>query len=107
MAKVTWTLASSPDDPIFNGKYVISSHNSPQGYRRLKTNSPTTTTGTGNSQTGEELPSVGSPSEADSATGVGVKLSADVPEGSYTKPGSTNETPLSGSIANDESQQEE
>jgi hypothetical protein len=74
MAKGTWTLASSPDDPIYNGKYVISSHNSPQGYRRLKTNSPTATTGTGNSQTGEELPSVGSPSDADSATGVGVKL---------------------------------
>jgi len=27
MAKVKWTLANSPNDPIFNGGYVISSHN--------------------------------------------------------------------------------
>ena len=27
MAKGTWTLATSPNDPIFNGKCVISSHN--------------------------------------------------------------------------------
>ena len=27
MAKVTWRLATDPNDPIFNGGYVVSSHN--------------------------------------------------------------------------------
>ena len=27
MAKVTWSLATDPNDPIFTGKWVISSHN--------------------------------------------------------------------------------
>ena len=27
MAKVTWSLATDPNDPIFNGGYVVSSHN--------------------------------------------------------------------------------
>ena len=27
MAKVTWSLATDPNDPIFTDKWVISSHN--------------------------------------------------------------------------------
>ncbi len=27
MAKGTWRLATDPNDPIFNGGYVVSSHN--------------------------------------------------------------------------------
>ena len=27
MAKGTWRLATDPNDPIFNGRYVVSSHN--------------------------------------------------------------------------------
>ena len=27
MAKGTWSLATDPNDPIFSGKHVISSHN--------------------------------------------------------------------------------
>lgn len=27
MAKVTWSLANDPNDPIFKGGYVVSSHN--------------------------------------------------------------------------------
>ena len=36
MAKVTWSLATDPNDPIFNGGYVVSSHNR----RRLLTLPP-------------------------------------------------------------------
>ena len=36
MAKVTWSLATDPNDPIFNGGYVVSSHNR----RRLSTLPP-------------------------------------------------------------------
>ena len=39
MAKVIWKLASSPDSPIFNVEYVISSRNSLKGYRWLKSSS--------------------------------------------------------------------
>ncbi len=107
MAKVTWRLANSPDDPIYSGKYVISSHNSPQGYRRLKANSPTVTTETGNSRTGEEFPSVDSPSEADSATGAEDKAFRSVLEGACKKPGSTEGASPVDALANDKSQQEE
>ena len=27
MAKVTWSLANDPNDPIFNSGYVVSTHN--------------------------------------------------------------------------------
>ena len=27
MAKVTWSLATDPNDPIFKGGYVVSTHN--------------------------------------------------------------------------------
>ena len=45
MAKGTWKLADSPDDPIYSGGFVISSHNLPQGYAQLKKSSPIGTDG--------------------------------------------------------------
>ena len=107
MAKVTWRLANSPDDPIYSGKYVISSHNSPQGYRRLKMNSPTATAETGNNRTGEEFPSVDSTSEADSATGAEDKACRSLLEGACEKPGSMESASPVDTLANDESQQDE
>ena len=107
MAKVIWRLANSPDDPIYGGKYMISSHNSPQGYRRLKMNSPTATAETGNNRTGEEFPSVDSPSEADRATGAEDKACRSLLEGACEKPGSMESASSVDALANDESQQEE
>jgi len=43
--KVTYRWADSPDDPIYNGKFVISSPKSGPQSRRLKKSSPTDTDG--------------------------------------------------------------
>ena len=70
-------------------------------------NSPTATAETGNNRTGEESPSVDSPSEADRATGAEDKACRSLLEGACEKPGSMESASSVDALANDESQQEE
>ena len=39
MAKVIWSIADSPDDPIFNNEFVVSSNNLNPESTRLKKSS--------------------------------------------------------------------
>jgi hypothetical protein len=45
MAKFTYRPASSPDDPIYTGRFVISSHGLSQKYEQSKKSSPAAAAG--------------------------------------------------------------